>query len=269
MPIHSPAIAAKRTPRLADKTAVVTGATDGIGRAIAHALVLEGARVVVHGRDAERAKRVCSELTDIDGDAICILADLASADDCQRLVDEAWNWKSVVDIWVNSAGADVLTGEAASWSFESKFDLLWQIDVRAMITISRAVGQRMFDQHSTQQPASILHIGWDQAECGMSGNAGQMFGPIKSAVMAFSRSQAQTLAPRVRVNCVAPGWIRTAWGAEASDDWQRRAVEESLRQRWGTPKDVAHAVCFLASDQADFITGQVIPVNGGFRHGSS
>lgn len=269
MPIHSPAIGSKRPHCLADKTAVVTGATDGIGRAIAHELVLQGARVVVHGRDKARAQQVCSELTANHGDAICILADMSSADDCRRLVKEAWDWKSTVDIWVNSAGADVLTGDATTWSFEAKFDLLWQIDVRAMIAISRDVGQRMYDQFSTDHPASILHIGWDQAECGMAGNAGQMFGPIKSAVMAFSRSQAQSLAPRVRVNCVAPGWIRTAWGADASETWQQRAVKESLRQRWGKPEDVAQAICFLAGDQADYITGQVIPVNGGFRHGSS
>jgi 3-oxoacyl-[acyl-carrier protein] reductase len=83
--------------------------------------------------------------------------------------------------------------------------------------------------------------------------------------MAFSRSLARSLAPEVRVNCVAPGWIKTAWGEQASDYWQQRAVRESLLGRWGTPEDVAAAVRFLVSPAAGFITGQVIAVNGGLR----
>jgi 3-oxoacyl-[acyl-carrier protein] reductase len=84
--------------------------------------------------------------------------------------------------------------------------------------------------------------------------------------MAFTRSLAQSLAPQVRVNCLAPGWIRTAWGERASEYWQQLAVRQSLRQRWGTPDDVAQAALFLVSPAADFITGQVLPVNGGFRY---
>lgn len=103
----------------------------------------------------------------------------------------------------------------------------------------------------------------------MAGDPGEMFGPIKAAVMAFAKSQAQTLAPHVRVNCVAPGWIQTAWGEEASEYWDQRAKREALRGRWGTPADVASTVAFVVSDEADFLNGQVIPVNGGFRHGGS
>jgi 3-oxoacyl-[acyl-carrier protein] reductase len=85
--------------------------------------------------------------------------------------------------------------------------------------------------------------------------------------MSFSRSLAHSLAPEVRVNCLAPGWIRTAWAQTASEAWQQRAIDESLKSRWGTPEDVAAVACFLASPAADFLTGQVVPVNGGFRHG--
>jgi 3-oxoacyl-[acyl-carrier protein] reductase len=84
--------------------------------------------------------------------------------------------------------------------------------------------------------------------------------------MAFTRSLAQSLAPEVRVNCLAPGWIRTSWGQGASKYWQQRAARQSLRGRWGTPEDVARAAAFLASPAADFITGQEIPINGGFRY---
>ena len=112
---------------------------------------------------------------------------------------------------------------------------------------------------------AILNIGWDGAGRGMAGDSGELFSAVKGAIMAFTRSLAQSLAPEVRVNCLAPGWIRTAWGDQAADSWQERARGESLRGRWGTPEDVARAARFLVSPDADFITGQVIDVNGGFN----
>lgn len=110
-----------------------------------------------------------------------------------------------------------------------------------------------------------MTIGWDQAATGMAGDSGELFAATKGAVMAFTRSLALSLAPRVRVNCVAPGWIRTAWGEGASEVWHRRAQQESMLGRWGTPADVADAVSWLLSEQAAFVTGQVLAVNGGFR----
>ena len=113
--------------------------------------------------------------------------------------------------------------------------------------------------------ASIVNIGWDGAARGMPGESAQLFAAAKGAVEAFSRSLAQTLAPDVRVNCIAPGWIRTDWGNDASEYWQHRAAKESLADRWGTPEDIARVVRFLASEDADFISGQTLDVNGGFR----
>ena len=112
---------------------------------------------------------------------------------------------------------------------------------------------------------AIINIGWDQAETGMAGDSGELFGATKGAVMAFSKSLARSLAPEVRVNCVAPGWIKTEWGTGASQYWQERARNESLLARWGTPEDVAATVRFLASPAASFITAHTIPVNGGLR----
>jgi 3-oxoacyl-[acyl-carrier protein] reductase len=162
-------------------------------------------------------------------------------------------------VWVNNAGADVLTGEAAKAPFDEKLERLWRVDVRATITLSRAIGRRRAERGR----GVIINIGWDQAEAGMAGDSGEMFAAVKGAVMCFTRSLAQSLAPNVRVNCIAPGWIRTAWGETASAAWQERAKSESLLHRWGTPEDIARTARFLASPAASFINGQVIAVNGG------
>ena len=113
----------------------------------------------------------------------------------------------------------------------------------------------------------ILNMGWDQAESGMEGDSGQLFAATKGAVIAFTRSLALTLAPEVRVNCLAPGWIKTAWGEHASGSWQQRVERETPLKRWGTPEDVAKTARWLMSRAAVYITGQVIRINGGAVRG--
>src|SRR5438270_9154673 len=136
---------------------------------------------------------------------------------------------------------------------------LLAVDVTATMLLSREVGSLM----KNQGEGVILNMGWDQAEIGMEGDSGQLFAASKAAVIAFSKSLALTLGPEVRVNCLAPGWIRTAWGEKASKAWQARVLRETVLQRWGTPEDVARAARWLVSPAAAFITGQVIRVNGG------
>jgi 3-oxoacyl-[acyl-carrier protein] reductase len=243
--------------------AVVTGASGGIGRVVASELARQGAAVGVHGnKNRESAELLVGQLREIGSDAVALGADLSAETGRHSFAEAAWSWKSRIDVLVNLAGADVLTGVAATWSFEQKLETLWNVDCLATLELSRTIGQRM--KHAGS--GVILNIGWDQAEQGMAGDSGEMFAAVKGAVMAFSRSLAQSLAPQVRVNCLAPGWIRTAWGEKASDYWQERATRQALRGRWGTPEDVARAAVFLASPAADFITGQVIPINGGFKY---
>ena len=245
---------------LTGQTALVTGSSSGIGRAIAIALANSGADVHLHARSNKRGiGEVRSIVRELGSGGNDLMVDLADADTYCKLVDDVWR-HGPVDIWVNNAGADVLTGDAANWPFERKLTALWTVDVRATMMLSRLVGMRMKERAT----GTIINLGWDQATVGMEGDSGEMFAAAKGAVMAFTRSLARTLAPEVRVNCVAPGWIRTKWSDSASDYWDRRARYEALVGRWGTSEDVAAAVLFLASPAAEFITGTVLPVNGGF-----
>src|SRR5205807_6997444 len=114
-----------------------------------------------------------------------------------------------------------------------------------------------------QGSGAVGAVGWDQAETGMEGDSGALFSATKGAIMAFTRSLALSLAPTVRVNALAPGWIRTAWGESASATWQDRALRETPLARWGTPDDVARVARFLVGPDAAFLTGQVLRVNGG------
>jgi 3-oxoacyl-[acyl-carrier protein] reductase len=247
---------------LSGQTAVVTGASSGIGRAIALELARGGAAVLIHaGHRFEAAQAVAEEVVGDGGRARPLLADLADAERHERLVDEAWAWRNGIDVWINNAGADVLTGDAAAWPFDRKLEILWRVDVVSTVRLARLAGARM----RAAGGGVILNMGWDGAGRGMAGDSGQLFAAVKGAVMAFSRSLAQSLAPEVRVNCLAPGWIRTKWGREASEAWQRHAEGETLMGRWGAPEDVARVARFLVSPAAGFVTGQVIDVNGGYR----
>jgi 3-oxoacyl-[acyl-carrier protein] reductase len=244
---------------LAGQSAVVTGSSSGIGRAIALELARAGANVLVHARSNHTgAAEVAEAIRSLGRDAMVQVVDLGDVGVQDGFVAAAWGWRSI-DIWINNAGADVLTGEAADWSFEEKLTALWSVDVVATLRLSRFVGERMRGRGR----GVILNMGWDQAESGMAGESGQLFGATKGAVMAATRSLAKSFAPNVRINCLAPGWIRTAWGERASAEWHQRAARESLLGRWGTPEDVASVACFLASPAAEFINGQIVHVNGG------
>jgi 3-oxoacyl-[acyl-carrier protein] reductase len=216
--------------------------------------------VLVHGRKSKEAgEAVAGQVRGLGRQSGLLLADLAHPAACDRLVDEAWKVWGGLDVFVQNAGADLVTGDAPDWPFEKKWEALVAVDVTATIRLCRAFGERM----KAGRGGTILTMGWDQAETGFSGESGLLFGPAKGAVMAFTRSLARWLAPAVRVNCLAPGWIKTAWGETASDKWQRRVASETPLARWGLPEDVAATARWLASPGAAFLTGQIVRINGG------
>jgi 3-oxoacyl-[acyl-carrier protein] reductase len=239
---------------------VVTGSSSGIGRAIAFELASAGAAVLVHAhRSQEHAEEVRDAIRGRGGDAELVLADLREHEGRERLVGAALRRFVKLEVWVNNAGADILTGVAHSLSYEEKLDHLLALDVKATVLLSRRVGELM----RRQGGGALLNVGWDQAASGMEGESGELFGAAKGAVMSFTKSLARSLAPSVRVNCLAPGWIRTKWGESAPREWQERVLREVPLGRWGTPEDVARAARYLCSDAASFVTGQVVNVNGG------
>lgn len=259
---------------------VVTGASSGIGRAIAIRLAHDAARspsrestrmLVHYRRNAEGARATANEIQGLGLECEILPADLSDISAAERFARDALERVGPIDTWVNNAGADVLTGEPAAWSFDEKLRWLLDVDLCGTATLSRIIGpamaQRIDIEHGEvgSRTPSMVFIGWDQAPDGMEGDAGMMFGPVKAAVMAFAKSLAQTLAPRVRVNCIAPGWIQTAWGESTSDYWNERATTQALMQRWGHASDVAAAVAFVTSAESGFITGQTINVNGGWN----
>lgn len=239
---------------------VVTGSSSGIGQAIAAELAAAGADVVVHcNQSIEQCEKVADEIRSEGRSAAVIQGDVGDAEQREKLVDAAWKCFGGVDVWVNNAGVDLLTGENAKATYDEKLQKLLDVDVRATILLSRMVGERMVAQGG----GCILNIGWDQADRGMGGDSGELFSAAKNAIMGFTRSLAVSLAPSVRVNCIAPGWIRTAWGESASDSWQDRVIQETPLARWGTPEDIAKLARFLVSPDASYITGQIINCNGG------
>jgi 3-oxoacyl-[acyl-carrier protein] reductase len=239
----------------------VTGASSGIGRAIAEAYADAGAVVLLtHRASPERAREVAGAIAARGGRASVRQADLATRDACERLVAEAHDELGRVDVWVNNAGADVLTGDAAAWEWERKLDVLLAVDLKGTIACSYAVGEVMRGQ---ERGGTIVNMSWDHVTTGMAGDDPQLFAAVKGGVLAFSKSLARALAPDVRVNVLCPGWIETSFGEHVDREFHRSVAQGTPLGRWGRPQDVAAAALYLASPGAAFVTGHAICVNGG------
>lgn len=247
--------------RLQDKTAVVTGASSGIGAAIARAFAAEGAHVIVNYRKSvDRARAVVAEIHSCSGLAQAIQADVASPAQVRELVSQTQAAVGDIDIWVNNAGADILTGPAGQLDDAAKLEKLLAVDLRGTMECCWAVAPLM----TAAGHGVIINMSWSEALIGMAGRNPELFAAVKAGVIGYSRSLAKNLAPTVRVNILAPGWIETDFIRDHMPADYRKCVLEGVPlKRMGQPADVAAAAVFLAADDSNYMTGQIININGG------
>ncbi len=247
--------------RLKDKIAVITGASSGIGAAIAKSFALEGATVVVNYlKSRERAEALVEELTASGQRAIAVQADMANKKDIDNLIATTLQEFGRIDIWINNAGADILTGAGATADLSEKLGQLLDVDLKGTMNACWSITAAMQEQgHGV-----IVNMGWDMSTHGFEGNNPQIFAASKAGILGFTRSFAKTVGPDIRVNMVSPGWIMTAFAEEhMNDEYYQARINEIPLGRFGRPEDVASAVVFLASDESSYLSGEAIKINGG------
>jgi len=249
------------TQPLAGRAVLVTGGSSGIGRAIAVAAARAGADVALtyHANQAG-ARDVAREIEAGGRRAVVLQADIADAASVRALGPAACTALGRLDVWVNNAGADILTGAGASLGLLEKLELLLAVDLRGTMLASWEAAELFRAQ---ERGGVIINMSWDHVLTGMAGRVPELFAAAKGGVLAFSKSLARSVAPRVRVNVIAPGWIETSFAANLPDERRRDVAASAPLGRWGTPEDVAGAAVFLASPAAAFLTGQTILIGGG------
>jgi len=243
---------------LKGRVALVTGASSGIGKAIALAAARAGADVALTYRANEKgARAVEREISALGRRPSVSQLDLADGNAIQALGPAVRRALGRIDIWINNAGADILTGPHAQLSRDEKLDMLLRVDLRGTMIASWQAAELLEDD------GVIINMSWDHVLTGMPGTNPEMYAAVKGGVLAFSKSLARSVAPRIRVNVLAPGWIATAFSGEMEGDAHRLVAEATPMKRWGTPEDVAAAAVFLASPASGFITGQALLIGGG------
>ncbi len=246
---------------LTGKVAIVTGSGRGIGKAIAMKLAEVGAIIIINDvGDKAPVEETVAEIKKFDGQAMAVMADVSSTTDVARLVDTATKTYGKVDILVNNAG--ITRDQLTIRMTDEDWDKVLTIDLKSVFLCTRAVLRQMLKQRSGRI-VSISSI------VGIIGNAGQAnYASAKAGIIGFTKTIAKEVASRgITVNAVAPGFIDTPM-TQALPEERRQTLMNSVPLGYlGTPRDVAETVAFLASEEARYITGQVITVDGGISLG--
>jgi len=238
------------------KTVLVTGSARGIGKAIARKFAGKGAKIVISDVLAELAEETAEEFKKDGFDAIAIKADVTNKDDVKNLIDETVAKFETLDVVVNNAG---ITRDTLMMRMkESDWDLVLNINLKGAFLVIQAASKVMMKQRS----GKIVNI---SSVVGKMGNAGQAnYSASKAGLLGLTKSAARELASRnITVNAVAPGFIKTEMTDKLPDDVKADFEKTTPLSRFGDPEDIANAVAFLASDDASYITGQVLGVDGG------
>jgi 3-oxoacyl-[acyl-carrier protein] reductase len=245
---------------LEGKVVLVTGASSGIGRAIALKCARAGADMVVTYRENQSgAETAAQEIRALGRRAQVVRCDVSRREDIEALIRQLTGDFGRADVWINNAGADILTGAGGRLSRQEKLDLVLSVDLRGTVLASWAAVEFM----RARGGGSIINVSWDHVIQGMEGENPGIYAAAKGGIASFSKSLARDVAPDIRVNILAPGFIETAFGEQAESKFRRKVVAMTPLGRWGTPDDVAGAALFLASPDSAFLTGQTIMVNGG------
>jgi NAD(P)-dependent dehydrogenase (short-subunit alcohol dehydrogenase family) len=240
------------------KAVAITGAGRGIGRTLALGFAAQGATVLVHYAHAQAgAEEVVRQIQEQGGRAVSVQADLRQPAEVTRLVQQAHELLGPIDVWINNSGASANTAEIRGMSEIETFERIVNVDILGTWRCCREVEPFMRDG------GCILTTGWDRALDGAPGLPNQLYAISKGAIMSLSRCLAAEFAPRVRVNCIAPGRIENEWARGLPEETKRQHTEGVPMQRWGKPEDILNTALFLASPASSFITGQTILVNGG------
>jgi 3-oxoacyl-[acyl-carrier protein] reductase len=245
---------------LQGKSVLVTGASSGIGRAIALRCAEAGADLALTYRaNQDGAEAAARDIRAKGRRAEVLRLDIGRQEEIAQLAGQLQQKFPRVDVWINNAGADILTGDSGRLSPPQKLERVMAVDVRGTVLASWAAVALMRKQGG----GNIINMAWDHVGQGMAGENPGIYSAAKGAVASFSRSLARDVAPRIRVNILAPGFIETAFGEGADPKFRQKVIEMTPLARWGKPEDVAAAALFLASDDSSFLTGQMIMVNGG------
>ncbi|HHY32020.1 MAG TPA: 3-oxoacyl-[acyl-carrier-protein] reductase [Firmicutes bacterium] len=243
--------------RLAGKVALVTGASGGIGQACAQAFAREGADVaLVAGRNLALAEEAARKVEGMGRQAMVLACDVSSPEAVEQVCDRVWERFSRVDVLVNNAG--IRRDNFLIRMTDEEWDDVLRVNLRGVFNFTRAVGRRMFRQRSGR----IINI---SSVAGVMGNAGQAnYSAAKAGVIGLTKAAARELAVRgVTVNAVAPGLIDAGMTTSLKEDVKAKLLAGVPLGRLGTADEVAAACVFLASDEAGYITGQVLCVDGG------
>lgn len=242
---------------LKGRCAIVTGATRGIGKAIAIKLASLGADIVINYRKSEEeAKEVQKEIDSLGVKSLLVQADISIEEDAKRLIDEAKKNFGKIDILVNNAG--IVKDNLIVRMKKEDFDKVIDVNLKGTFNCMKQVTPIMMKQRQ----GKIINM---SSVIGLVGNAGQSnYAAAKAGIIAMTKSLAKELGGRnIQINAVAPGFIDTAMTEGLSDKVKEEALKQIPLKKFGKPEDVAKAVAFLASEDADYITGQVIHVDGG------